>query len=309
MKQLQLKSQNFKTILNDFRNWLDILGYAHSTVYGLPNHINELFYYLESRQCLQINQLNNQLIKNYYQELKNRPNTRRGGGLKNGFLNKQLQALYKFTDYLRQTKTHNLPALNIDWEPEQTKEIQPLTQLEIKQLYQGIYNVNQGSHLEPLNARDRAILTIFYACGLRRNEGYHLDINDIKWDKKLLHVRKGKAYKQRFVPLNPSSLKYLKDYVFDSRPQLAKKSSQTALLLSQRGRRMEGQSMALRLKALQQRTDNQILKEKNIYLHLLRHSIATHLLQNGLSLEKISRFLGHSSLESTQIYTHLMHKN
>ncbi len=68
---------------------------------------------------------------------------------------------------------------------------------------------------------------------------------------------------------------------------------------------MQTESMALRLKILQQRTDNLELQQKNIHLHVLRHSIATHLLQNGMELEKIGRFLGHSSLESTQIYTHL----
>lgn len=69
---------------------------------------------------------------------------------------------------------------------------------------------------------------------------------------------------------------------------------------------MESQSMAIRLKLLQQRTNDIRLQQKNIRLHVLRHSIATHLLGNGMSLEKISKFLGHSSLESTQIYTHLL---
>jgi len=64
--------------------------------------------------------------------------------------------------------------------------------------------------------------------------------------------------------------------------------------------------MALRLKLLQQRTENIELQQKDVRLHVLRHSIATHLLQNGMALEKISRFLGHTSLESTQVYTHLV---
>lgn len=72
---------------------------------------------------------------------------------------------------------------------------------------------------------------------------------------------------------------------------------------------MDAQSLAIRLKLLQQRTDNIILQQKNVRLHVLRHSIATHLLQNGMSLEKIARFLGHSSLESTQVYTHLSEKS
>jgi len=68
---------------------------------------------------------------------------------------------------------------------------------------------------------------------------------------------------------------------------------------------MNAQSMAVRLKLLQHRSDDLGLKEKNVRPHVLRHSIATHLLENGMEIEAISRFLGHSSLESTQIYTHL----
>jgi site-specific recombinase XerD len=64
--------------------------------------------------------------------------------------------------------------------------------------------------------------------------------------------------------------------------------------------------MSLRLRLLQQRTDDATLQSKGVRLHVLRHSIATHLLQNGMPLEKIGRFLGHSSLESTQVYTHLV---
>jgi integrase/recombinase XerD len=76
--------------------------------------------------------------------------------------------------------------------------------------------------------------------------------------------------------------------------------------VSQRGLRMNGQSMLLRLKILIQRVDNTELQSKEVGLHTLRHSIATHLLQNGMKLEAIAKFLGHSSLESTQIYTHLI---
>jgi integrase/recombinase XerD len=150
------------------------------------------------------------------------------------------------------------------------------------------------------------MLTIFYGCGLRRNEGYHLDLSDINFDRQIVHVRKGKAYKERFVPFNKTNSQYLQDYIYDSRPKLVKDGKQNALFISQRGIRMQAQSMALRLKILQQRSDNLELQEKDVRLHVLRHSIATHLLQNGMPLEKISRFLGHSSLESTQVYTHLV---
>ena len=306
MKKLILKNQSFIYIEKSFREWLDVLGYAETTVYNLPNHIRELFYYLEQHNINHIKQLDNQIIIAHYNSLKTRGNERQGGGLSNAYLNKHLQAFYKFTEYLRQSGRMTLPMLTIDWESNDITEIETLTQEEIKLLYKSTYGYNENTKLEPFNARDRAILTVFYGCGLRRNEGYHLSLSDIYWDKGILHVKKGKGYKERFVPLNKTNLKYLEQYVYDWRPIIIKDKTEDALFISQKGRRMESQSMAIRLKLLQQRTNDIRLQQKNIRLHVLRHSIATHLLGNGMSLEKISKFLGHSSLESTQIYTHLL---
>ena len=214
--------------------------------------------------------------------------------------------LYKFTEYLRQSGRKDLPSLNIDWEANDTEEITFLTQDEIKELFAATYGYNEGTALEPLNSRDRAILSIFYGCGLRRNEGYHLDLSDINFDRQIIHVRRGKAYKERFVPFNKSLARHLQEYVYDSRAVLVNDKREEAFFISQRGVRMNGMSMGLRLKLLQQRTDNIELQNKNVRLHVLRHSIATHFLQNGMSLDKIARFLGHASLESTQVYTHLV---
>jgi integrase/recombinase XerD len=98
----------------------------------------------------------------------------------------------------------------------------------------------------------------------------------------------------------------MQQYVFDSRPLLVNTGTEPAFFISQKGNRMNPMSMGIRLRILQQRTDDLDFHQKDVRLHVLRHSIATHLLQNGMSLEKISRFLGHSSLESTQVYTHLI---
>ena len=152
------------------------------------------------------------------------------------------------------------------------------------------------------------MLTIFYGCGLRRNEGYHLTIDDINFDKQILHVRKGKANKERLVPINKANLKYLQNYVYDGRTLLLKDKRESAFFINERGNRLTAQSMSIRLKILQQRTEDITLQEKNVRLHVLRHSIATHLLANGMPLENISRFLGHNSLESTQVYTHLINQ-
>jgi integrase/recombinase XerD len=160
--------------------------------------------------------------------------------------------------------------------------------------------------MKPSKAGTGPCWPCFYGCGIRRSEGVHLDVGDINFDRSLLHVRKGKNNRERFVPISKANRKYLQDYVYDHRPELIRGSKVEALFVSyQHIRRMQGQSLAIRLKVLQYQSEDTELMEKEIGLHTLRHSIATHLLQAGMKLESISKFLGHSSLESTQIYTHL----
>jgi integrase/recombinase XerD len=306
MKNLQLSNPHYIYLQTSFKEWLAILGYSASSLYCLPIHIQELFYYLEHNGVQHIKQVTVKEIRAYYQSLKTRENKMVGGGLSNAYLNKHLQALYKFADYLRQSGKIILPALGIEWEADDTQEITVLTPEEIKLLYKATENFNVGTELEPFNSRDRAMLSIFYGCGLRRNEGYHLNVSDINFDRRIVRVRKGKNYKERLVPFNITNANYLQEYVYDWRLLLTRDKKEDSFFISQRGRRAEAQSLSIRLKILQQRTDDIGLQEKNVRLHVLRHSIATHLLQNGMDLEKIARFLGHSSLESTQIYTHLV---
>lgn len=309
MKNLPIKSEAFQYVERSFREWLDILGYSSQTVYQLPNYIRELFYWLENeKEINQVHQLNTSLLKEHYQNLKHRSNQRRSGALSNNYLNKHLQAFHKFSDYLRQSGKMELPYLNVHFEEPNQKPIQVLSVNEMKALFEATEIHPQNQKWEAIAERDKAMLCVYYSCGLRRNEGYHLDLSDINFDRQVLHVRKGKNYKERFVPFNKTTATYLQNYVFDYRPFFSHAKELNALFISVKGYRMEGQSLAIRLKLLQQKTDDLELQQKDLTLHTLRHSIATHLLQNGMDLQKISRFLGHSSLESTQIYTHLISK-
>jgi site-specific recombinase XerD len=153
-----------------------------------------------------------------------------------------------------------------------------------------------------LGIRDRAMLAVYYGCGLRLNEGIHLHTGDIIHDKKLLHVRKGKHYKERYVPIAEKNYEELKLYIDYARLQLLQQIKTEALFIDvNKGRAMHKQSLYLRIKRLVK-----IAKiKKKVGAHTLRHSIATHLLQSGMKLERIKDFLGHDHLDSTQIYTHL----
>ncbi|MCM4173549.1 hypothetical protein DHD32_18935 [Arenibacter sp. TNZ] len=287
----------------NYKEWLDILGYAESTVYQLPNHLQEFFYYVEKQNIKKLTDITPKTIKEYYSELKERANERTSGSLSKSYLNKHQQALKKFKEYLQ---NHNYNDFNVHLKSETNpteEKINILTQDEIKELFEA----TELSHTESrFRLRDKAILAILYSCGLRRNEAVHLDLSDIYFDKERVFVRKGKNYKERFIPINRKNAEILEDYIFEARPEFYQSNLSEALFINKNGTRMQGMSFANRLKVIVIATNNKNIEEKHITLHILRHSIATHLLQREVPLESIKTFLGHSSLESTQIYTHLL---
>jgi integrase/recombinase XerD len=306
MKQLPIESENFKYIEHSFRQWLDVLGYATMTVYSLPNMLREFFHWLEKKRINHVTEIKTEHIKQYYTYTKSRTNTRFGGGLSNSSINNQRRTLHLFMDYLRQTGRFDMPYIKIQGLKDRKETLNTLTPDEIKQLFEATHIGDGSPWDQETGARDRALLSILYGCGLRRNEAKHLNIDDINLEKAIVHVKKGKGNKERLVPINTSNIKHLEDYLYNARPVLLKGTNTEAYFVSMRNQRMHDATMNLRLRLLIQKTKNPIIIDKAPTLHTLRHSIATHLLTNGMKLEHIAKFLGHSSLESTQIYTHLV---
>ena len=110
MKKLKLQNEVFKMFVANYKELLDILGYAESTVYYLPNHLKEFFYYLEQYNINNINSITTKTVKEYYNYLQQRVNERRSGALSKSYLNKHQQALKKFSEYLQ---NHNHKGINI----------------------------------------------------------------------------------------------------------------------------------------------------------------------------------------------------
>lgn len=307
MKKLPLNNKSYQFIQISFNEWLDMLGYNKITVYNLPIHVREFLYYLEQEKINTLKELHPIHIINYYNQLKKRTNqSQKSGALSASYLNKHQQAIKLFCNYLRQSGRLRLSYPDLNTEKKEDNKIEVLTQGDIKSLLEATELLTSHPKYEVLQARDKAIIAVLYFCGLRRTEAVSLNFEDINLDTNIVHVKQGKGYKERLVPIHPNNVKYLENYMYDSRIELTKNCRQKAFFIGHNKNRLSGQAMLLRLKQIQAISDNQILKSKNITLHTLRHSIATHLLQNGMSLEQISRFLGHSSLESTQIYTHLI---
>jgi integrase/recombinase XerD len=314
MRHLPVKTPAYCYLEQAFGQWLETLGYSEDTVYQSPNYVRGLLHYLEQKDKTKTEDITRENIRNfYYNDVRQRENTRtKEGGLSSSYLNKYIQALNLFCAYLRQNGRLNIPDLGIRTEEGEKDNTIVLTEEEVRQLYRVCdqYPDDHGCKAEwfypAMALRDKAMLTVYYGCGLRRTEGLALEISDVLFEKQLLHVRKGKNHKERFVPVSNAGLKHLENYLYDSRPLLIKKQKSESFFISERGRPIGEVMMNLRFRQLVARTNNPVLIEKEPTLHTLRHSIATHLLGNGMKLEKIKEFLGHSSLESTQIYTHLL---
>ena len=140
----------------------------------------------------------------------------------------------------------------------------------------------------PLGLRNRALVELVYSAGLRSAEAVGLDLGDVDFEQELVHVRLGKGAKDRVVPLGEEAALLVARYLRDARPSLAR-GAENALFLSVRGRRL----------------DTSTLRRLVPHPHRLRHAFATHLLEGGADLRTIQELLGHSSLSTTQMYSHV----
>src|SRR4051794_38512474 len=140
----------------------------------------------------------------------------------------------------------------------------------------------------PLGLRNRALVELVYSAGLRSAEATGLDLGDVDFEQELVHVREGKGAKDRVVPLGEEAAAWVATYLRDARPELAQ-GANDALFLSVRGKRL----------------DTSTLRRLAPHPHRLRHAFATHLLEGGADLRTIQELLGHSSLSTTQMYSHV----
>lgn len=321
MKRLNLKSSNFNHLLAEFERWLDTMGYARGTVYSFPNHVREFLHYLEKRKNLfHISGVKSRYVDDFRAYLGRRKNMRYGGCLSASQINKTTVAVNAFARFLT-LNGHYLIDITLEQVEADYGERVILTTDEVRSMYEATFQPVGRSNPVAMGQRDRAIIAVFYSCGLRKDEGSVLNIHDIDLTKKLLLVRKGKGNRQRYVPIANRSAEDLRAYLAEGRywfledhsnsgyfnrhhsaPPKKHQPDSNAFFLNQQGKRMK--SFYKRLELMKQRAGI----EKKFGLHSLRHSIATHLLSSGMDIEEIARFLGHQSLESTQIYTHLVNQ-
>jgi integrase/recombinase XerD len=294
MKYLPIQSIHFLKIHGDFIKMVLAKGFARGKDNAYPTYAREFFFFLESNGITQIEKVKAMHVVNYFEYLKERPNQRRGGGLSESTIRDHLFTLRLLFDHLidsgvlEGTPVH-LPKFNFG----KTTPRNIVTLEEIQLLFKCCKD-----------HRQRAILSIAYGCGLRRTEMVLLNREDIDFEQGILTVREGKFGKTRTIPLSDFVISNLRKYITQDRIDLLEKGKGTkAFFINNWGSRMKGLALNTYLKKIISRTRNQNLIKKNITLHCLRHSIATHLIDNGADMEFVQSMLGHSVIDTTHLYS------
>lgn len=285
----------YQQLATAYYQYLLMLGYGQHTCQARYHYLREFLSWLETQGILDITHTTARQINAYEAYLSTRPSKQDNGTLGRKTIYSCLQNIRELFSMLQQEgQLEQNPCSGLKWvyPPEKSQRL-VLTQQEIRALFAAC-----------ISLQERAILSLAYGCGLRVGEMVSCNTEDIRFHDQLLIVPKGKGNKRRVVPISTGVAADLKAYCQQERAILMIKN-QKAFMLHSKGGRMQKYTYNKHLKKIVERTENASIRAKNITIHHLRHSIATHLLEQGMRVEQVRLFLGHSQLETTQVYTHI----
>lgn len=270
-------------LVEEFKSYLEVeKGYSKNTIASYLSDISQFEDY-SSKELINISEKD---IKGFIKGQNGSSATRA----------RKLSSIKTFCKFLvTEGIAEELPAVHL---PSIKKTLKLPDTIEVEKIIKLMESVKG---IKPVDYRDRAILETLYSAGLRITELITINYNDIDREEGYVRVF-GKGSKERIVPLGGEALKSISDYIAKGWRKLAKDGEQ-ALFLSLRGSRLTRQSVWLIVKKYAEITGI------DVHPHTLRHSFATHLLENGADLRSVQQLLGHSSISTTQIYTHVSQKH
>ncbi len=279
---------NSEPILSDFINYLLIeRGLSKNTQDAYRNDLNRYLNYLDKRK-VSFKKVTPEIIRDYIKEIQSAdiPISRRS-------LARNISSLRSFDKFLVLEKhCDHMVMENID---SPKKELILPHVLSVSDVFSLLDLPNLQN---PLGIRDKAILELLYSAGLRISELINLDFGDVIADEGLVRVF-GKGSKERIIPLGNPAIEALSYYSNRAWVKLAGNKRPKALFLNKLGNRITRQGCWFVIQKYAKE-----LKIK-VYPHILRHSFATHMLENGADLRSVQEMLGHVSISTTQIYTHI----
>ncbi|MCA9766311.1 MAG: site-specific tyrosine recombinase XerD [Carnobacterium sp.] len=264
-------------------------GLSKNTIESYMRDIKTYLIFLEKNQLTTWDTIDRYAILSFLQQLKEEQKSA-------GSIIRMVSSLRQFHQFLRQEKIATVdPMTHIDT----PKKAQTLPKvLSIKEV-ENLIETPDTSHT--LGIRDRAMLEVMYATGLRVSELTELKLDDLHLSLGLIQTI-GKGEKERILPLGDLAVQWTQTYLDHSRNRLERPSQRSKyVFLNHHGRKLTRQGVWKNLKILVKKSGI----EKEVTPHTLRHSFATHLLENGADLRTVQELLGHSDISTTQIYTHI----
>lgn len=262
--------------------------------------LREFLSWLEVNGVSKVKHITTELMGQYTDYIVNRPKFTSAGTLSQSMLNKHFFSIRIFFDYLLDAKILDRVVHLPSYYKAEINSRHILTIAEVKELYD-----NCTSKVE------KAMLSIVYGCGLRRNEIEQLNCRDIQFSRGVLIVVNGKGNKSREIAMSDAVIKYLKDYLINERDTMLSNQNRLehAFLINKNGNRMSGASANNLLKKIIERTENEDIIEKKITLHCLRHTISTHLIEQGAEMNYVREFLGHTLIDTVHLYAKRRKRN
>ena len=221
----------------------------------------------------------------------------------------------KLNDKSARTISHDLIVIKNFYKyllKEQIIKVDPTIDIELPKLKKSLPHTLSFDEIDKIldielndkySYRNKAMLELMYSSGLRISELVNLKMQDIDLEDDIVRIY-GKGSKERIVPIGDYAIKYLKKYIYEYRSSLMHNKVSDYIFLNSRGDRISRQAMFKLIKKIIR--DKNI--KKNVSPHTLRHSFASHMLENGADLRSIQELLGHSDISTTQIYTHISNK-
>jgi len=285
-----------KSLIAQFLSDLQIRGYAERTVVDYRYHLGLWLRFLHQRQVKTVSGATASLLAEFQRWLYYQPTCR---GTARGVLNQNtvLAALKSFFRFLK-TEGHLArdPAEGLEYArvPHRLPR-NVLTPQEAKRILESV------DCSTALGLRDRTILEVLYATGIRKEELRHLTVGDVNLEEGLLRINLGKGGRDRVVPLGVVASRFLESYIKGVRPDLLSRANTDRLFLSYRGQPLDPHTVG----SLVARHARAAQVKKHVTCHVWRHTCATHLIQNHANLRHVQDLLGHRSLTTTERYLQL----
>ncbi len=278
-----------KRVLKDFISYLSVeRGLATNTLESYQRDLIKYLNFLRQQQLERLEDASRKTITQFLMEEKER-------GLSPATLTRNLASIRSFYNFLllEQVVQRN-PAAETET-PRQEKKLPHVLSFQDVELL-----LEQPKTKDAIGLRDKAMLELLYATGIRVSELVSLGINSINLKTGFLRCE-GKGSKERMIPLGSMALFSLQEYLQSGRPKLLKVRNEKAFFLNQHGRRLTRQGFWKIFK----KYTMQAKISKEVTPHSMRHSFATHLLENGADLRSVQEMLGHADISTTQIYTQI----